>query len=505
MQLKAEKCRRTKLNADLKNDQNNPGILNYRDAFFIQEKKMETTIKDLILSEEAIIENRPKTKKTPRKPAEYEIVTVSGPDFAVRKKGTKANHMLVCICSKGQFYIRNESTGETDQMDSGNLVRFLNDVPKDGLLDLSDDSGNTPFWITGLDRTRDFAENFMAAVNDETIRQYFCRNMLSFSGIAGYVEHRRKMKYSSPMNTELHKVDFKRAKIVFECAAEIYPRKEVKDGLCECLGTGRSDGKIGSMFQVLLRTHEQHNSHYLWRNTKTVYDWLFDNWGIEGVKQFIRSYLETPVACMPENLESSQTIQKTSFALSEFVDYSFCECTRQGYADSPRNFIQSWDDFLEMQLQVYGKIQKKYSEYLASDETALSYKVAKLQEARQIRNFSGIYNRLRMYEGRVGKYMIIAPKTPKDMIDEGQMQSNCVASYIDRVANGHTMIFFMRLRKEPERSLVTIEVRDNRLVQVKARFNKRPTDEQNEAVETWFLNSFRKPKQVSLLDYKTEE
>ena len=286
---------------------------------------METTIKDLILNDEAIIETRPKTKKAPRKPAKYEIVTVSGPDFAVRKKGTKANYLLVCICSKGQFYIRNEATGETEQLDSSALTKFLNDVPKDSLLDLSDGSGNSPFWITGLDRTRDFAENFMSAVNDETIRQYFCKNMLTFSGIEGYVEHHRKARYRSPMNTELHKVDFKRAKTIFECAAEIYPRSDVKDGLAACLETGRSDGKIGSMFQVLLRTYEQHNHYYTWRNTKTVYDWLFDNWGIEGVKQFIRSYLETPVAYMPENLESSPTIQKTSFALSEFVDYSFCE------------------------------------------------------------------------------------------------------------------------------------------------------------------------------------
>ena len=159
-------------------------------------------------------------------------------------------------------------------MDSSALTKFLNDVPKDSLLDLSDGSGNSPFWVTGLDRTRDFAENFMSAVNDETIRQYFCKNMLTFSGIEGYVEHHRKARYRSPMNTELHKVDFKRAKTIFECAAEIYPRSDVKDGLAACLETGRSDGKIGSMFQVLLRTYEQHNHYYTWRNTKTVYDWL---------------------------------------------------------------------------------------------------------------------------------------------------------------------------------------------------------------------------------------
>ena len=464
---------------------------------------METSIKDLILSDETVIENRPQQKKVPRKPVDYEVVTVSGPDFAVRRKGTKTSSLLVCICSKGQFYIKNENTGQNEPLNAPGLYRFLSNIQKDGCLDLEDKDGRAPFWISSLDKTKDFSENFMAAVSDDTIRQYFCRNMLTFSGISGYIESGRKKKYyCSPIN-ELKNLDFKKAKLVFETAAEFYSREEIKEGLPEFFERGFSENKIGSMFQVLLRTERQHSHYYRWRETMTVYDWLFANWGIEGVKQFIRSYLETPVAYLPDTFESSGTIQKTSFALPEFLDYCFCECTRQGYADNPRNFIQSWDDYLNMQIQVYGKIQKKYSESLASDEMALSYKISKLREAEQVRNFSTASKRMQTFEGKTGKYLFIAPKTPRDLIEEGQGMSNCVASYIERVAAGETMIFFMRLKKDPDRSLVTIEVRDGRLQQVKGRFNKRPTDEQNAAVNSWFMNAFLKPKQVSLLDYGT--
>ena len=286
---------------------------------------METSIKDLILSDETVIEARHKPKKAARKPACYEVVTVSGPDFAVRKKGIKNSSLLVCICSKGQFYVKNESSGEHEPLDAQGLMRFLGDAPKDSGLELSDKDGNTPFWIRTLERTKDFSENFMAAVGDETLRQYFCRNMLSFSGISDYIEQDRKKKYYRPCCSNLKNLDFKRAKLVFESAAEHYPREELKEGMAEFLEQKNSGKKIGSMFQIMLRTAEQHSHHFRWRNTRTVYDWLFDNWGVEGVKQFIRTYLETPVSYMADAFESSINIQQTSFSLAEFLDYCFCE------------------------------------------------------------------------------------------------------------------------------------------------------------------------------------
>ena len=191
---------------------------------------METTIKDLILADDTVIENRTKEKKAPRKPAEYEIVTVSGPDFAVRKKGSKISYLLVCICSKAQFYIRNEHTGETENLNAQGLTRFLSDVPKYDPLSITDADGNTPFWISELEHTRDFSENFTTAISNETLRKYFCKDMLSFYDVSDHIDRRRRLKYSDPAACALEGKDFKRAKFIFDQASEYIPREEVKAG-----------------------------------------------------------------------------------------------------------------------------------------------------------------------------------------------------------------------------------------------------------------------------------
>ena len=98
------------------------------------------------------------------------------------------------------------------------------------------------------------------------------------------------------------------------------------------------------------------------------------------------------------------------------------------------------------------------------------------------------------FEGEVNDYIIKAPDCQQDLIDEGQMQSNCVGSYIDKVINGTSMVFFMRKKKTPDQSLVTIEVRNNELAQVKARFNKQPSDTEMDAVNTWFGKMFHHEK-----------
>ena len=64
------------------------------------------------------------------------------------------------------------------------------------------------------------------------------------------------------------------------------------------------------------------------------------------------------------------------------------------------------------------------------------------------------------------------PNSPEDIKDEAVQQTNCVAGYIDRVLNGTCDIIFLREKDKPEKSLVTIEVRDNKVVQALRAFNK---------------------------------
>lgn len=84
-----------------------------------------------------------------------------------------------------------------------------------------------------------------------------------------------------------------------------------------------------------------------------------------------------------------------------------------------------------------------------------------------------------------GDYCFIYPKCTQDIKDEAVQQNNCVASYIKKVIDGESHILFLRKKEQPDKSLVTIEVRNGKIVQALQRFNHPLTDEQKEVVDKW--------------------
>ena len=85
----------------------------------------------------------------------------------------------------------------------------------------------------------------------------------------------------------------------------------------------------------------------------------------------------------------------------------------------------------------------------------------------------------------MGDYCFIYPKSTQDIKDEAVQQNNCVASYIKKVIEGQCDILFMRLKEAPDKSLVTIEVRNNRIIQARQRFNDPVTLEQQMIIDKW--------------------
>ena len=84
-----------------------------------------------------------------------------------------------------------------------------------------------------------------------------------------------------------------------------------------------------------------------------------------------------------------------------------------------------------------------------------------------------------------GGFEFIYPKSTQEIKDEAVMQNNCVASYIKKVINGDCHILFLRRKSEPNKSLCTIEVRNDKIVQAKLRFNDEITPELKEVVDKW--------------------
>lgn len=63
-------------------------------------------------------------------------------------------------------------------------------------------------------------------------------------------------------------------------------------------------------------------------------------------------------------------------------------------------------------------------------------------------------------------YFIMIPRSPEDVREEGRQQGHCVATrFMDYIAAGNTAVVFMRRTNEPQRSLITIEIRNNTIRQ----------------------------------------
>ena len=69
------------------------------------------------------------------------------------------------------------------------------------------------------------------------------------------------------------------------------------------------------------------------------------------------------------------------------------------------------------------------------------------------------------------EYLIFVPESPEELIREGQRLHNCLSTYDERVANGNTSVFFMRMADAPDTAFVAFEVHDGVLLQIHGNMN----------------------------------
>ena len=89
------------------------------------------------------------------------------------------------------------------------------------------------------------------------------------------------------------------------------------------------------------------------------------------------------------------------------------------------------------------------------------------------------------YECEIDGFKFIYPKTTEEIKEEGKRQHNCVASYINRVLSEDCHIMFMRHKDEPGKNYITLEIRNNEIVQAKRPCNQEPSAEEWAVINKW--------------------
>lgn len=88
-------------------------------------------------------------------------------------------------------------------------------------------------------------------------------------------------------------------------------------------------------------------------------------------------------------------------------------------------------------------------------------------------------------DAKIGDYLIYQALTPKEIVDEGNNNSNCVGGYVHSVAEGTSSILFLREVKDLSKSWVTLEVQHGTLVQAYATFDAHLDDKAQNLLSTW--------------------
>lgn len=83
------------------------------------------------------------------------------------------------------------------------------------------------------------------------------------------------------------------------------------------------------------------------------------------------------------------------------------------------------------------------------------------------------------------KYVIYPAPSVESLLKESKELSHCVKTYIERYALAETSIYLMREVNNKDKSLITIEVKNNEILQARAKCNADPNMEQQKFLDLW--------------------
>ena len=435
-------------------------------------------VRDLIIHDE-IANNEPAAKpRRPRKaPAAptWEVVLQDHADAAVRRKTTKTSRLLVLLMSQNQFYIKDEKTDEIESLNATNLQNFLKGCDLD----------STKFvpWCESLYASKRGCEHFCGIIGDENLQWLALRGLhvLSFdeSKYGNYEDRSfqlqlKREKFDNPLN------------------------KTVKKVVEEVIGKERADELLNN--GVTHNDTECKAAHALKHEYHDELEYFKSVFGLDWMRAYLREFLTAPFVGdrIPRLSYRAQTMLRTiKFEPGRFIEYLLFESVRQGYGVPSRScgyyngranlddFIGAWADTLAMQKRIRGKVYDKYPDELDTIHRKLAFKSIMMRHEIDESAFARHSERLAKLKKQDAWYIIRPPFNKEDLIDEATQQASCLASYIDAYTNDETDLYFMRASVEPEKSLVTVEVRDGRIRQAYAKCNRRPGEEELKWLAKW--------------------
>ena len=207
---------------------------------------------------------------------------------------------------------------------------------------------------------------------------------------------------------------------------------------------GLNDDDIYKIWSTDNYNHDRDTGYHYW----SYFNKLLNEYG----------YTSKALLLYIDQLKTFEALENVGSILTELYDYANMMNTISPKFDKyPRHFLTTH----KIACRNYNRLKKEFPEDIFKKRIDRSLEFA--------------------YKD----YIFLYPDSTEDIKTEAVRQNNCVASYIDKVIDGKCHILFMRRKSEPDESHVTLEVRNNYIVQAKRRFNDPVTKEDQDAIDKW--------------------
>lgn len=377
----------------------------------------------------------------------YEVLLQNNTDFIISRKTAKTDKQLVILISQGLFYFKEDKTGNIEEVTLSKLKAYLKDLKEDSI------TLEQVLWLPVLNKYN--IERLEKIISNEIFMDMCRHNVLNDiqepRWYSEYWEQNEKLfiKLHSmyPTVTDNNTNKYRSSlPIIFEL--------EKRYGYNEAI----------YFAELLLQSGID---HYTSSSERRYYGYGLNDETIES-KGFLK-LLDEPY----------------SLNLRRLIEYIFFDTYSQGIANIDESFWRTYEDYLSMQIKIFGKIREKYPKHLKTEHDVMTLKINMTEILAKCEDFAVRSAEIAelAYNGKI--YSIIIPETPQQLADEGINLSHCVGSYADRIINGDCHILFLRKTHAPEQSLVTLQLCGTRINQAEGNHHRYITETERKFLKNW--------------------
>ena len=379
----------------------------------------------------------------------YEVVLQNNTDFIISRKTTKAERELVILISQGLFYFKDVKSGSIEEITSSGLKSYLRDLRNESI------SMEQVKWLPELNK--ETVERLDKIISNKVFADMCRHNVLSDiqdpSWYTGY------WKQNEKLFIKLH---------------SIFPTISDKQ-------TNKYRSSLPVIFEIDKRYGYNEAIYFaetlllsgVDRYTSTLdRQWRYQINGIYTETEDMKGFLQL--------LEEPYGLN-----LRRLIEYIFFDAYSQGIANIEEQFWKTYQDYLSMQIKVFGKIKEKYPKCLKTEHDIVALKVNMTEIVAKCEDFAERSSEVAELAYKGKQYSIIVPETPQQLADEGINISHCVGGYVDRIINGDCHILFLRKTHCPDESLVTIQLCNGRVNQAEGSHRRRISAEERKFLLFW--------------------